>query len=123
MPKLVAARQFRLSGGRVYQPGDTFEVKTEAQARLLVAIGKADREAHEASEIAERDVLRQQAEALGVNVDGRWGVDRLQDEIADAQRRRQATYQRRDMVAEDPQAAPTNGTTTAPTPPATTTTK
>jgi hypothetical protein len=28
------------------------------------------------------DALRAQAEALGVKVDGRWGVDRLREEIA-----------------------------------------
>lgn len=32
----------------------------------------------------ELDELRAEAEALGVAVDGRWGVDRLRDEIAAA---------------------------------------
>jgi hypothetical protein len=106
MPKLVALKPFRLSGGRVFKPGDAFEVAKEMEARALVAIGKASREAPEPTRDPGRDVLRQQAEALGVEVDGRWGAARLQDEIAAAQARRQQTYQRRDMVAEEPVLRP-----------------
>jgi hypothetical protein len=36
-------------------------------------------------EAAELDQLRAEAEAAGVKVDGRWGVDRLREEIAAAQ--------------------------------------
>lgn len=114
MPKLVATKPIRLSGHRIYQPGDEFEIGAR-EARSLKAIGKAqDYVEPEVERDAEREVLRQQAEALGVEVDGRWGAPRLQDEIAGAQRRRQeearpaddgaaprGRYLRRDMTAED----------------------
>lgn len=115
MPKLVAVKPIRLSGHRIYQPGDQFEIGAK-EARSLKAIGKAkDFVEPEVERDVERDVLRQQAEAHGIEVDGRWGAPRLQEEIAAAQQRREeearraqeqvesrrGRYFRRDMTAED----------------------
>lgn len=44
------------------------------------------------------DALRVRAKALGVDVDGRWGEERLRREIAEA---REGRYQRRDMQAKE----------------------
>jgi hypothetical protein len=41
----------------------------------------------ETSEASPLDELRQQAGALGINVDGRWGIARLRYEIEQAKRR------------------------------------
>lgn len=103
MPKLVAtkAKPLRLSGRRVYQRGDEFEVRTTAEARALKAIGVAKDYVEPAVDRdIERDALRQQAEAQGIEVDGRWGTPRLQEEIAAAKPARPGHYQRRDMRAE-----------------------
>lgn len=53
----------------------------------------AQHEAHEAELLAaaqppapsEKDTLRQEAAAVGIDVDGRWSVERLRAEIAAAQ--------------------------------------
>lgn len=96
------------------QPGDEFEVRRSTEARVLLALGKAK----EAPPPEPRDILRAEAEAAGVDVDGRWGEDRLKEEIAAAteqpvepgspaetEQRRPARavprYQRRDMQPEE----------------------
>jgi hypothetical protein len=94
--KLAAKIRLRY-GGRSLQPGDAFEAST-SDARILKAIGKAVD--YVDPEIAEREALRECAAALGIEVDGRWGVGRLAQEVADAESRRRS-YHRRDMVAED----------------------
>lgn len=102
--KLIAIKPM----GRL-RPGDPFEVN-RTQARALTALGRAK----EADPEPERDVLRAQAEAAGVNVDGRWGEARLKEEIAAAETPavmpapvsdgavpRYGRYRRRDMVSEE----------------------
>lgn len=97
--KLVALKPI----GRL-RPGDEFEVN-RTQARALVAIGKAKEAPIPEPADLERDELRAQAERLGVDVDGRWGVPRLRDEIAAAEQaqasRSVPRYERRDMRAVD----------------------
>lgn len=98
MPKLIALR----SMGRL-RPGDEFEVN-RTQARALKALGRAqDAPAASPADI-ERDTLRSQAEVLGVDVDGRWGVERLRHEIAAAAEPPESAalrYGRRDMRADE----------------------
>lgn len=89
------------------RPGDEFEVRRSTEARVLTAIGKAK----EAPPPEPREILREKAEAVGVEVDGRWGEDRLKDEIAAATEQQPEPeqpparavrfYRRRDMQAED----------------------
>jgi hypothetical protein len=95
--KLVALK----SMGRL-RPGDEFEVN-RTQARALKALGKAQDAPTPAPAEVEREALRAQAEAAGVEVDGRWGADRLKDEIAGAEKpaRVPRFYRRRDMTAEE----------------------
>lgn len=84
--KLIASRAMRY-GTRALRAGDEFEA-SRRDARLLVAIGRAS-EAKEPEPVKpepEDDIeaLREEAQALGVHVDGRWGAKRLRDEIAKA---------------------------------------
>ena len=104
--KITAKRRFRypLIGGKIYNPGDSFDAK-KMDAKLLVRVGKADYATREPQELPppppdvasaigpikaaqraeeEKDRLRAEAEALDVDVDGRWGVARLEEEIAAA---------------------------------------
>lgn len=101
--KLIALK----SMGR-RRPGDEFEVN-RAQARALIALGKAkDAPAPEPVD-HERESLRARAEQLGVDVDGRWGTARLREAVAAAEpvaapapeRQVPRFYRRRDMVAEE----------------------
>lgn len=96
--KLIALKSF----GRI-RPGDEFEVN-RTQARALKALGRAQDAPTETTAQVEREALRVQAEAAGVDddVDGRWGADRLKDEIAAAEQPpTRRFYRRRDMRAED----------------------
>jgi len=97
--KLIATRSYRYATRRL-QAGDEFDA-TDMHARILVGARKAryapDRapqqqpavlmptEVVEAPDVQPSiDKLRAQAERLGIVVDGRWGVTRLQQEIAQA---------------------------------------
>lgn len=97
--KLIALK----SMGRL-RPGDEFEVN-RTQARALKALGKAQDAPAPAPAEVEREALRAQAEAAGVDVDGRWGSERLQQEIAAAEKPAARAvprfYRRRDLQAQD----------------------
>lgn len=116
MPTLIAKRSMRYAG-RALKAGDSFEANAR-DSRALVAVGRADLAPAE----PERDGLRREAEALGIEVDGRWGAQRLQDAISAARRAPRTPeqeqppeeaegeppapsvprfYRRRDMVAEE----------------------
>jgi hypothetical protein len=89
--RLTATRSF-VYGGRRLQPGDQFEARAGV-ARALLGVKQARAEAPEAPRQQpqpsqpppprddERQALRKLAEAHGIEVDNRWGVDRLQEEI------------------------------------------
>jgi len=100
--KLIATKSYRYDTRRL-QAGDEFEA-TDMHARILVGARKA-RYAPEAApepsqpmvlmptEVVEApdaqpsiDKLRAQAERLGIAVDGRWGIARLQHEIGQVRR-------------------------------------
>jgi hypothetical protein len=84
--KLRALKPFRYAT-RAIAPGDEFTAR-RGDARVLVGIGKAERILeNKAPEPSEEpiDILRAQAVALGVKVDGRWAEDRLRAEIEKAQ--------------------------------------
>lgn len=97
--KLIALKSI----GRL-RPGDEFEINA-TQARVLKALGKAEDAPVAPPVEVEREALRAQAEAAGVDVDGRWGAERLQQEIAAAEQQPARTvprfYRRRDMQPED----------------------
>lgn len=115
MPRLVAKKPFRYAS-RALQPGEEFEASAR-DARLLKAVKRAeDFVEPEVLRDEERDALRARAEGLGIEVDGRWGVPRLEQEVAAAERKPPQlaaepepvdragppTYRRRDMTAEEP---------------------
>ena len=91
--RLTATRSF-VYGGRRLQPGDQFEARAGV-ARALLGVKKARAAAPEAPRQQpqpqpsqsppqrddERQALRKLAEAHGIEIDMRWGVDRLQEEI------------------------------------------
>jgi hypothetical protein len=97
--KLIALK----SMGRL-RPGDEFEVN-RTQARALKALKKAEDAPIASPADVERDELRARAEAAGIEVDGRWGAERLQQEIAAAEQPPPRTaprfYRRRDMQPEE----------------------
>lgn len=116
---LVALKPL-LYGTRRLQAGDEFEAPKH-HATPLIAVKKArdvmrgkldppppklerqaERNASEAPD-AERDALRALADGLGIPVDGRWGVDRLKEEIAAA---RQAAVAPAASDAEPKEAGP-----------------
>ena len=101
--KLIATKSYRYDTRRL-QAGDEFEA-TNMHARILVGARKAryapqqdepelprpvvvpeeKPEAEAEAKTREDDEinrLRAQAERLGIHIDGRWGVNRLQQEIA-----------------------------------------
>lgn len=82
--KLVANRQFSYAT-RSLKAGDEFEA-TRVDARALVATGRA--KIYTPDPLAP---LRDEAESLGVKVDGRWGEERLQDEIKEARKPKRAS--------------------------------
>ena len=120
--KLTAQKRLR-RGGQWVEPGEAFEVRSAGEARALKALGKArDFVEPEVERDHIREALREHAEALGVEVDGRWGVPRLEEEIAAAEQKAahqthtrrlaaeadetpaapaSARYRRRDMRSED----------------------
>lgn len=117
MPRLTAKQQIK-RGGVTIEPGESFEVRGSGEARALKALGRAvdyvDPAAfHQQQHDAQRDALRAKAEALGVDIDRRWGVDRLTEEIAAAEAKVSAQsdeeqpasagrhYQRRDMQVKE----------------------
>lgn len=82
--KVTAVRFFSIvepgqHHGRGVNPGETIETD-EKTAKGLFAEGYVTVEAD-----LELDEARKAAEALGVKVDGRWKLSRVQDEIAKAQ--------------------------------------
>lgn len=94
--KLTAAKSMRYNG-KALEPGDPFEAVNERDFRILKAIKKA------VDPDESLDELRNEAAALGIEVDGRWGEARLNEKIAEAKAKvaGQQTYQRRDMRARD----------------------
>lgn len=107
--KLIAQRRLRypLIGGKIYNPDDTFDAP-KGDAKLLVAVKKARYAVRDTGDLPppppdvasaigpikaaqraeeEREKLRAEAEALGVDTDGRWGVARLEEEIAKVKER------------------------------------
>lgn len=105
MPRLIALKKISSR----YPAGAEFEA-SERTARLLKAIGKAKDAPEDVPENnagPDREVLRARAEQLGVEVDGRWGAPRLQEEITAVERapeRHAPRYGRRDMRAVDEEA-------------------
>ena len=110
--RLVALGRGRQTyGTRVLTAGDEFEMRRD-YADLLIRTGKArlagDKPTPQKQQVEEKvaaaagteaeidlplldprniDSLRAQAARLGITVDGRWGIARLQHEIMQAQRR------------------------------------
>jgi hypothetical protein len=105
--KLIATKRLKYDTRRM-QAGDEFDA-TDMHARVLVGARKAryapaqivepppsmvepeavavmPTEIVEATDEPSIDKLRAQAERLGIAVDGRWGIYRLQQEIAQAKR-------------------------------------
>lgn len=112
---LKARTSFRYAGKQI-AAGETFQALTEKDFKVLKAVGRATEVAalraaspappavvsQESAAVAadsdEKDALRAKAAEAGIDVDMRWGVGRLRDEIAKAS---SGTYMRRDMRAED----------------------
>jgi hypothetical protein len=102
--KLIATRSYSYNTRRL-KAGDEFDTTNDMHARILVGARKAKYAAEHgkpavqpAARVVEPkpepedngatlDSLRAQAERLGIAVDGRWGVARLQHEIMQAKRR------------------------------------
>jgi len=98
--KLIATKRLKYATRRM-QAGDEFDA-TDMHARILVGARKARYAPHQdepelprpvivqaapvatKAETDELDRLRAMAERRGIHVDGRWGVTRLQQEIAQA---------------------------------------
>jgi hypothetical protein len=96
--KLIATKSLRYNTRRLLA-GDEFEAP-DMHARILIGVRKARYAPRQAepsrptvvmpTEIVEAraepniDALRRQADRLGIEVDGRWGAARLQQEIARA---------------------------------------
>jgi len=91
--RLTATRSFSYATRRL-KAGDEFEAPASLaraligvkKARASFAPGPAPRQqpppAPPSTARDEREALRELAEAKGIEVDGRWGVERLQEEIA-----------------------------------------
>lgn len=100
---LIATKAMRY-GGRALTVGEPFQA-SRRDARTLGAIGKAeaapevDPEELKRQELLERLRAEYQA-AKGEGADLRWGVPRLEQEIAAAAKARAQTYQRLDLRAE-----------------------
>ena len=105
--KLIATRSYSYNTRRL-KAGDEFDTTNDMHARILVGARKAKYSAEHGKPAAQPvarmaqpeptpepedngakalDALRAQAERLGLAVDGRWGMARLQHEIAQARRR------------------------------------
>ena len=99
--KLIATKSYSYATRRL-KAGDEFDA-TDMHARILVGARKARYAPDQAKPeppqpvvVDEKNVaverneiarLRAQAERLGIAVDGRWGMARLQHEISQAKRR------------------------------------
>ena len=95
--KLIATKSYSYATRRL-KAGDEFDA-TDMHARILVGARKARYAPDQAKPQpvvsvpaardtgADLDSLRAQAERLGIAVDGRWGLARLQHEISQARRR------------------------------------
>lgn len=93
-PVLVkdAAQEAALRGPPPEPPGPSeadleAAIAAEEAAAVRVAALRAalaEKQAQTSAETDEREALRTQAEALGIEVDGRWGVARLRQEISEA---------------------------------------
>jgi hypothetical protein len=88
--KLTATRRFKYAT-RQLLPGDDFEAPNMV-ARALIGVKKAKAAGEPEApppparpppepRDEERERLRDKAADLGIEVDGRWGVDRLREEI------------------------------------------
>jgi hypothetical protein len=106
--KLIATKSYSYNTRRL-KAGDEFDTTNDMHARILVGARKAKYAAEHGKPAAAQPVarvaepepkrepedngakaldgLRSQAERLGIVVDGRWGVARLQHEIMQARRR------------------------------------
>lgn len=99
--RLIANRQIR-QGGRTIEPGEAFDVSSSGLARGLKATRRASDHVEAAPD--DREPLRARAAALGIEVDGRWGAARLEEEIAAAeQKKRSGGTQTRQMTATAPE--------------------
>jgi hypothetical protein len=76
---LVAGKKARFAD----KPARVPEAKAEAKVEAVV---EEHAEADDIAEPMKIDSLRMEATQLGIDVDGRWGVIRLQHEIAQAKR-------------------------------------
>jgi hypothetical protein len=104
--QLKALKPLRWPGRRL-QPGEVFDVRSGTEAQLFKKLGLA--EDHEAPPSDEREPLRQRLAALGAEVDRRWGVDRLLEEIAAAEQAASRPHPARAAEAPpepEPQAQP-----------------
>jgi hypothetical protein len=102
--QLRALKPLRWPGRRLKE-GDVFEVRSESEANVMRRLGLA--EDHQPP-VDEREPLRQRAAALGIDVDGRWGVARLEEEIAAAEQTAQSRRRQRpaqEAPAPEPPAA------------------
>lgn len=86
MTQLIATKRLRYAS-RAFEAGDRFAARSERDAQILVYGTKKARFAETAKATPtdpELERLRARAEALGVKVDKRWGVLRLNEAIAAA---------------------------------------
>jgi hypothetical protein len=105
MIDLIATKAMRY-GGKALVPGDSFQASSR-NAKLLKAIRKADDAppppppppAPTEAEIRLTALRDKYRAAKGEDADGRWGIDRLEGELAP--KPVAPTYQRRDMRAKD----------------------
>lgn len=92
--KLIATRSYSYDTRRL-RAGDEFDTVNDMHARALVGARRARYAAEPVQPVQsqpaippdELEELRARAERLGVQVDRRWGVYRLQQEIMQAKRR------------------------------------
>lgn len=101
---LIATKSMRY-GGRALTVGEPFQA-SRRDARTLGAIGKAEAAPEVDPEEVERQKLLERLrgeyqKAKGEDPDMRWGVPRLEQEIAAAVKAKTQSYQRRDLRAED----------------------
>lgn len=83
MEKMIATKRYRYNR-RDLRPGDEFEAPW-LHARMLEQ-GKRAKPASDAPPVLLSDIdqLRAEAKKLGLAIDGRWGVRRLQQELVRA---------------------------------------
>lgn len=135
--RLIALKPMSYATRRLL-PNDEFDAP-RAHAQALIAVKKAQVAARQRGDLPpppkkvaavigpsaaekaaedEREKLRAEAEALGIVTDGRWGVARLQDEIAAAKEQPSVKEQPAPVgVDANSGAAPATSTGTDSTPP------